>query len=96
MVIHRDKYKCMKINKYTNRPECISESASAKFDMRLTPFKKDFLRRLSNAKKKSMSKVALEIIDYYIINAVTSDFWVTHNKVSEKIKRISQHEAQKF
>jgi hypothetical protein len=43
-----------------------------------------------------MSKVALEIIDYYIINAVTSDFWVTHNKVSEKIKRISQHEAQKF
>jgi hypothetical protein len=82
----------MKINRRTNIPV----TACEKINMRVTEATKKAIRNLAKKQKKSMSKVVLKMIDYYIINAVTSDFWVTHNKVSEKIKRISHHEAQKF
>jgi hypothetical protein len=62
MVIHRDKYKCMKINRRTNIPV----TACEKINMRVTEATKKAIRNLSQQQKKSMSKVVLGMIDFYL------------------------------
>lgn len=66
MVIHRDKYKCMKINPQTNLPTTIPSIASEKLNLRVTPATKQGIRNLSKEQKRSMSKVVLRMIDFYL------------------------------
>ena len=63
MVIHRDKYKCMKLNRRTKIPV----TACDKINMRVTAATKNAIRNLSQEQKRSMSKVVLRMIDFYLI-----------------------------
>ena len=56
----------MKISKTTGIPNQISRLASEKLNLRVTPATKQGIRNLSQEQKKSMSKVVLGMIDFYL------------------------------
>jgi predicted HicB family RNase H-like nuclease len=56
----------MKISKTTGIPNQIPSIASEKLNLRVTPATKQGIRNLSQEQKKSMSKVVLRMIDFYL------------------------------
>jgi hypothetical protein len=56
----------MKINPQTNLPSIIPSVASQKLNLRVTPATKQGIRNLSQQQKRSMSKVVLAMIDFYL------------------------------
>jgi hypothetical protein len=56
----------MKINPQTNLPSIIPSVASQKLNLRVTPATKQGIRNLSQQQKRSMSKVVLGMIDFYL------------------------------
>jgi len=56
----------MKINPQTNLPSIIPSVASQKLNLRVTPATKQVIRNLSREQKRSMSKVVLGMIDFYL------------------------------
>ena len=56
----------MKISKTTGIPNQIPSIASEKLNLRVTPATKEGIRNLSKEQKKSMSKVVLRMIDFYL------------------------------
>lgn len=56
----------MKISKTTGIPNQIPSIASEKLNLRVTPATKQGIRNLSKEQKKSMSKVVLRMIDFYL------------------------------
>ena len=56
----------MKINSQTNLPSTITSIASEKLNLRVTPATKQGIRNLSKEQKRSMSKVVLRMIDFYL------------------------------
>jgi predicted HicB family RNase H-like nuclease len=56
----------MKISKNFNRPQHVPATASEKLNLRVTEATKKAIRNLSQQQKKSMSKVVLGMIDFYL------------------------------
>ena len=56
----------MKISKTTGIPNQIPSIASEKLNLRVTPATKQGIRNLSKEQKRSMSKVVLRMIDFYL------------------------------
>jgi hypothetical protein len=56
----------MKISKTTGIPNQIPSIASEKLNLRVTPATKEGIRNLSKEQKRSMSKVVLGMIDFYL------------------------------
>ena len=56
----------MKINTITGMPVQIPRKASDKINIRLTPDRKSAIRHLANNQKKSMSKILIRMIDFYV------------------------------
>ena len=65
----------MKINKKNSLPFQISSVASDKLNIRLRPAQKAAIKKLGVLRNQSMSKVSLEIFNYYFENAIQNDFW---------------------
>jgi hypothetical protein len=64
----------MKIKK-NSLPFQISSVASDKLNVRLRPAQKAAIKKLGVLRNQSMSKVSLEIFNYYFENAIQNDFW---------------------
>jgi hypothetical protein len=56
----------MRILKTTGIPNQIPSIASEKLNLRVTPATKQGIRNLSQQQKRSMSKVVLGMIDFYL------------------------------
>lgn len=80
------KYMCM-INKKTYLPFRIPSVASDKLNVRLLPAQKAAIKKLGVLRNQSMSKVALEIFNYYFENAIQNDFWKDIYEYSDKNKK---------
>jgi len=65
----------MKINKKNSLPFQIPSVASDKLNVRLRPAQKAAIKKLGVLRNQSMSKVSLEIFNYYFENAIQNDFW---------------------
>jgi hypothetical protein len=60
----------MKINIITGMPEQVARNASEKLNIRITPERKSTIRHLANNQKKSMSKILIRMIDFYLHHTV--------------------------
>lgn len=80
------KYKCMKINQKNLLPFQIPSVASDKLNVRLRPAQKAAIKKLGVLRNQSMSKVSLEIFNYYFENAIQNDFWKNIYEYSDKDK----------
>jgi hypothetical protein len=58
----------MKISEITGMPEQIPSNCTEKFNARIEPWRKKYFKCFAQKKKKSMSKVFLEMMDYCIKN----------------------------
>ncbi len=56
----------MKLNTNTGKPVHIAVNATEKLDIRLTPDRKSVIRHLAKNQKKSMSKILIRMIDFYV------------------------------
>ncbi len=70
----KNKYICMRIKPKTKNPYKTSIK-SEKLNVRLRPAQKAAIKKLGVLRNQSMSKVSLEIFNYYFENAIQSDFW---------------------
>ena len=60
----------MKINSITGIPLQIPVNATAKLNLRLTPDRRFAIQHLADKQKKSMSKVLIRMIDFYLHHTV--------------------------
>jgi len=56
----------MKISKISKMPEKIPFTCTSKFNVRIHPWRKNFLAEMALENNKSMSKVFLDIMDFYL------------------------------
>lgn len=77
----------MKINPKNSLPIYqIPSVASDTLTFRLRPAQKAAIKKLGVLRNQSMSKVSLEIFNYYFENAIQNDFWKDIYEYSDKDK----------
>jgi hypothetical protein len=68
--------------------------ASEKLNVRLLPAQKAAIKKLGVLRNQSMSKVTLEIFNYYFENAIQNDFWKDIYEYSDKEKESSRNSGK--
>jgi hypothetical protein len=84
----------MKINNKTSLPFQIPAGASDKLHIRLRPAQKAAIKKLGVLRNQSMSKVSLEILNYYFENVIQSNFWNDIYDYSDKEKESGRNSGK--
>ncbi len=72
----------MEIDKISKMPKQIPTNCTAKFNVRVQPWRKQVLTRLAKTNRTSMSKVVLRMMDFYL----ESNYMLGEYKIPKKPK----------